>query len=230
MASSIRAAERQMNSGIRMGNQRLDALGEGAAVQHGTTGLLGVHDFSVSSIKVGMNRSAISSSSSPAHAPGKYSFASGRSRLSMASVSNNRAGRVVNRLVPAISAQTRTASRIAYFDTLNINVQNPHCTSGSSAHVTKEQVQQCKMTMGTMGFELFKNHLAGICAILCQRRQKRNGQRSAPADSAQQTARRWKSWRPALTSGSQRLQHRMPGKCDRSISLHLLHLPACCGQ
>ena len=60
-----------------------------------------------------MNRSAIVIIMASS-CTGKCSFASGRSRLWMASVSTM--GLVVgqSRLVPAISAQTRTASRMAY--------------------------------------------------------------------------------------------------------------------
>ena len=41
------------------------------------------------------------------------------------------------------------------------------CTSGSPCPVTKNRFSTAvKMTMGTMGFKLFKIILPGICAIL----------------------------------------------------------------
>ena len=86
MASSSARRNAEMNSGIRIGTSALMRWVNVPLSSIAPRAFWAFIIFSVSSIRVGMNRSAIVIIMASS-CTGKCSFASGRSRLSMASVS-----------------------------------------------------------------------------------------------------------------------------------------------
>jgi len=173
----IGTAERRDKQRDQDRHQCLDALGEGAAVQHGTAGLLGVHDL------FGFLNQSRDKPQGNRHHHGQLMHRkvqlSQRAQQALDGIGqHNGAGRVGQKAGACNEGADAHSQQNGVLDALGIDVQHPEMHQRLPLPCDEEKVQHGgEEDYGHDGLQAFQNHPAGDAGDAVKQRQKADRER-----------------------------------------------------